>query len=257
VAVEAALPPRPSTTHATPSRNWPWWGAPALTAFWYTAFVVYATWSVFDQVNVVVYPYVSPFFSTWIGFGLIKIPIIGILIPILAVIPLGLRGSCYYYRKSYFRSFFWDPPACAIRELKRGKYRGETRFPWVLNNYHRYFLILSIIVLIFLWVDVVHAFIYHGSFFVGLGSVIMLLNVILLSLYTFTCHSFRYLMGGWVDTFSRTAGGGLWHQTVMLLNRMNPRHGLYAWVSMFSVALTDVYIRLLMAGLFHEPRWIA
>jgi len=26
---------------------------------------------------------------------------------------------------------------------------------------------------------------------------------------------------------------------------------------MFSVALTDVYVRLLMAGIIHEPRWIA
>lgn len=257
MAVEAALPPRPSTTHATPPRNWPWWGAPALTAFWYTAFVVYATWSVFDQVNVVSYPYVSPFFSTWVGFGLIRIPLIGILLPILAIIPLALRGSCYYYRKSYFRSFFWDPPACAIQELKRGRYRGETRFPWVLNNLHRYALLLTVIVMFFLWVDVVRAFIYHGHFFIGLGSVIMLVNVILLSLYTFTCHSFRYLMGGWIDAFSRTRLGNVWHQIVMLLNRMNPRHGVYAWISMFSVGLTDVYIRLLMAGIFHEPRWIA
>src|SRR5207248_1556751 len=132
-----------------------WWIEPALTVVCYSAFVIYASWSVFSGTVVAYQPYVSPFFSTWLGFGLIKVPIIGILIPFLAVIPLGLRGSCYYYRKSYFRSFFWDPPACAIQELKRGRYRGETRFPWVLNNYHRYFLLLSLIVLLFLWVDVV------------------------------------------------------------------------------------------------------
>jgi hypothetical protein len=256
VAVEAALSPRPaSAKEASPGRTW--WIEPALTVASYSAFLIYATWSVFDQVNVVFPPYVSPFFSLWLGFGLIRVPIIGILLPILAVIPLGLRGSCYYYRKSYFRSFFWDPPACAIQELKRGKYRGETRFPWVLNNYHRYFLILSIIVIVFLTVDVVRAFTYHGHFFIGLGSLIMLANVILLSLYTFTCHSFRYLMGGRIDSFSRVRFGRLWHRVVIVLNQLNPRHGFYAWVSMFSVALTDVYVRLLMAGIFHEPRWIA
>ncbi len=256
MAVEAALSPRPaSSREASPARAW--WIAPALTAFWYTAFVVYATWSVFDQVNVTYYPYVSPFFSLWLGFGLFHVPLIGIFIPILAVIPLGLRGSCYYYRKSYFRAFFWDPPACAIRELKRGRYRGETRFPWSINNFHRYFLLLSIVVLFFLWIDVVPAFIYHGHFFIGLGSIIMLVNVILLSAYSFTCHSFRYLMGGWIDAFSKVPGGRIWHEIVMFLNRWNPRHGIFAWVSMFSVALTDVYIRLLMAGIFHEPRWIA
>jgi len=228
VAVEA-LTPRPSTAkEASPGRAW--WIEPALTVVSYSAFVIYATWSVFDQINVTFYPYVSPFFSTWLGVGLIRIPIIAILLPILAVIPLGLRGSCYYYRKSYFRSFFWDPPACAIQELKRGTYRGETRFPWVLNNYHRYFLVLSLI---------------------------MLVNVILLSLYTLTCHSLRYLMGGRIDAFSRVRFGTIWHRIVRLLTWANTRHGLYAWISMFSVALTDVYVRLLMAGIIHEPRWIA
>lgn len=256
MAVEAALSPRPaSAKQASPGRNW--WIEPALTVISYSAFVIYATWSVFDQVNVRFDPYVSPFFSLWLGFGLFHVPIIGIFLPILAVIPLGLRGSCYYYRKSYFRSFFWDPPACAFQELKRGRYRGETRFPWVLNNYHRYFLLLSIVVIVFLWVDVIRAFIYHGHFFIGLGSLILLVNVMLLSLYTFTCHSFRYLMGGRIDAFSRVRFGTLWHRVVIFLNRLNPRHGFYAWVSMFAVALTDVYIRLLMAGVIHEPRWIA
>lgn len=254
--MDAVVPPRPaSAKEASPGRAW--WIEPALTVVAYSAFVIYATWSVFDQFVVSYDPYVSPFYSTWLGFGLFRLPIFAILIPFLAVIPLGLRGTCYYYRKSYFRSFFWDPPACAIQELKRGRYRGETRFPWVLNNYHRYFLILSLIVLVFLWADVVRAFIYHGSFFIGLGSIIMLVNVVLLSAYTLTCHSFRYLMGGRIDAFSRVRFGKAWHEVVMLLNRFNPRHGFLAWVSMFSVAFTDIYIRLLMAGIFHEPRWIA
>jgi hypothetical protein len=255
VAVDAVVPPRPaSAREASPGRAW--WIEPALTVVCYTAFVIYATWSVFSGTIVFVDPYISPFFSTWLGFGLLRIPIIGILIPFLAVIPLGLRGSCYYYRKSYFRSFFWDPPACAIRELKRGRYRGETRFPWVLNNYHRYFMILSLVVIVFLWVDVIRAFSYHGRPFVGLGSLVMLINVILLTLYTITCHSLRYLMGGRIDRFSRVRGGMIWHRITMTLNWLNPAHGAWAWYSMFSVALTDVYIRLLMAGVIHEPRWI-
>jgi len=254
VAVEA-LPPRPSAAKDV-SPGGAWWLEPALTVIAYTAFVVYATWSVFDQVNVVFYPYVSPFFSLWLGFGIFQVPIIGIFIPILAVIPLGLRGTCYYYRKSYFRSFFWDPPACAIQELKRGRYHGETRFPWVMNNYHRYFLLLSLVVIVFLWVDAVRAFTYHGHFFIGLGSLVMLANVILLSLYTFTCHSFRYLMGGRIDSFSRARAGNIWHRVSLALNRLNPLHGSWAWFSMFSVAFTDIYIRLLMAGVIHEPRWI-
>ena len=255
MAVEAVTPSRPSSAkEASPGRAW--WIEPALTVLCYTAFVVYASWSVFSGSVVFFDPYVSPFFSTWLGFGLIRVPIIGLLIPFLAVIPLGLRGTCYYYRKSYFRSFFWDPPACAIQELRRGKYRGETRFPWVLNNYHRYFLVLSLVVLVFLWADVVRAFSYHGHFFIGLGSLVMLTNVLLLSLYSLTCHSFRYLMGGRIDAFSRVRGGLIWQRITMTLNRFNPSHGAFAWYSMFSVALTDVYIRLLMAGVLHDPRLI-
>jgi hypothetical protein len=255
LALEAVKPLRPSSAkEASPGRAW--WIEPALTVVCYTAFVFYASWSVFSGTNVSFDPYVSPFFSTWLGFGLFRVPIIGLLIPFLAVIPLGLRGSCYYYRKSYFRAFFWDPPACAIQELKRGRYRGETRFPWVLNNYHRYFLLLSLVVLLFLWVDVVRAFTFHGHFFIGLGSLVMLVNVVLLTLYSGTCHSLRYLMGGRIDAFSRVRGGLFWQRIMMTLNRMNPSHGAFAWYSMFSVALTDVFIRLLMAGFLHEPRWI-
>ena len=126
----------------------------------------------------------------------------------------------------------------------------------MLNNYHRYFLLLSLVVIVFLWVDVVRAFTYHGHVFIGLGSLVMLVNVILLTLYSGTCHSFRYLMGGRIDAFSRARGGRIWERVTMTLNRLNPSHGAFAWYSMFSVALTDVYIRLLMAGFFHEPRLI-
>ena len=254
MAVEAVTPSRPSSANeASPGRAW--WIEPALTVVCYTAFVVYASWSVFSGTVVFFDPYVSPFFSTWLGFGLIRVPIIGLLIPFLAVIPLGLRGTCYYYRKSYFRSFFWDPPACAIQELKRGKYRGETRFPWVLNNYHRYFLLLSLVVLVFLWADVIRAFSYHGHFFIGLGSLVMLTNVVLLSLYSLTCHSFRYLMGGRIDAFSRVRGGLFWKRITMTLNCFNPSHGAFAWYSMFSVALTDLYVYLLSTGTVTDPRF--
>jgi len=82
VAVEAILPPRPAPAREAPPGR-AWWIEPALTVVAYSAFVIYATWSVFDQVNVTYYPYVSPFFSTWLGFGLIRVPIFAILIPIL------------------------------------------------------------------------------------------------------------------------------------------------------------------------------
>ncbi len=254
MAVDAIPSPRPAPAgEAAPGRTW--WLEPVFTVIAYSTFVVYATWSVFIGTrDFFADPYLSPFYSP--QFGFIRTPI-GLALPVLAVIPLALRVTCYYYRKSYFRSFFWDPPACTVRELCKGRYTGETRFPLVLNNYHRYFLILTIIVVLFLWADVVRAFIFDGSFGIGLGSLVMLANVILLSLYTFSCHSLRHLAGGHLDCYTCVFAGRVRHRLAAGLNRLNPSHGVWAWTSMFSVALTDVYIRLVATGILHEPRWIS
>ena len=48
------------------------------------------------------------------------------------------RLTCYYYRKAYYRSFWLSPPACAVPDGHK-KYTGETRFPLIFQNLHRYF----------------------------------------------------------------------------------------------------------------------
>lgn len=252
MAVDAVQAPAPRPS-ARPAPGRAWWLEPALTVIAYSGFVVYATWAVFNGSRGYFDPYLSPFDSP--SFGGVRFPS-GYLLPVLAAIPLALRATCYYYRKSYYRAFFWDPPACAIAELKRGRYHGETRFPFVLSNLHRYALILTLFVTIVLWIDVIRAFDFGGRFGIGLGTAIMLVNVILLTLYTTTCHSLRYLAGGNVDCYSCVRGGRVRYRIVSLLNRLNPQHGVWAWYSMFSVGLTDVYIRLLQSGALHDPRWI-
>ena len=54
------------------------------------------------------------------------------------VFVLGFRLTCYYYRKAYYRAFWRAPSACAVRE-PHAKYTGETRFPLIAQNVHRYF----------------------------------------------------------------------------------------------------------------------
>jgi len=85
----------------------------------------------------------------------------------------------------------------------------------------------------------------------------MIANVLLLSGYTFGCHALRHLAGGNLDCFSCSASASarfrLWKGVTVL----NIRHDRWAWASLASVAATDIYIRLLMAGLLHDPRWIA
>src|ERR1700682_2573559 len=106
--------------------------------------------------------------------------------------PLSFRATCYYYRKAYYRAFFLDPPACAVSEGNR-KYKGETAFPFILQNLHRYFLYLAIIFLAFLWKDAIQAFFFDGKFGMGVGTLVLCINIILLSTYTLSCHSLRHL----------------------------------------------------------------
>src|SRR5207247_2294228 len=185
----------------------------------------------------------------------LTLPLVGrwwTLSPALLVLwaPLGFRATCYYYRKAYYRAFFWAPPACAVRDLPKA-YAGETRFPFLFQNVHRYFFYLAVIVVLFLWWDALLAFRFPQGVGVGVGTLVMLANILLLSSYTFSCHSCRHVCGGHVDAFSRA---GLRHRLWEAVSRLNERHGAVAWASMISVALTDLYIRLVAMGVLHDIR---
>jgi hypothetical protein len=228
-----------------------WWWEPAFTVVAFSAFVLYSLWEVFTHHVGRYQNYVSPYFSPNIA-GWLNIHWLPAVF--VAWIPLFFRASCYYYRREYYRAFFRDPVACAVRERPR-RYAGETRPPLAWNYLHRFFLYLSIGVVLFLWVDAVEAFDFHGRFGIGLGSLILLIDAVLLSLYTFSCHAFRHLVGGSLDCFSCQGRArrryGLWRR----VSELNRRHGLWAWVSMFWVWGTDLYVRLLITGAIHDVRW--
>ena len=184
MASTPALPRLGST-----ARRDAWWVAPALTAAGLTVFGLYALvvafWGVDYRYENGGASYLSPLVVLWA--------------------PLGLRATCYYYRKAYYRSFFLSPPACSVAGRKG--YSGESRLPLILQNAHRYFLYFAIVVLGFLWYDAVRAFFFRtgdGSLElgVGLGSLVLLANVICLSAFTFGCNSARHLIGGKLDCFT-------------------------------------------------------
>jgi hypothetical protein len=229
-------------------RDKPWWLLPVTTVVVLGGFSLYALWTAFlgpgDNHVSEAGPYLSPFFSPLLFRH-------GPITPALWVLwsPLLFRATCYYYRKAYYRSFFWDPPACAIGEMRHREYKGETRFPLFLNNLHRFFLYAAIIVIVFLWIDAIAALVFNGHLYFGLGTLIMLVNVVLLSLYTFGCHGFRHLVGGGLNCFSRAAGGKARHSLWQGVTVLNVRHAAWAWLSMFSVVITDIYIRLVQTGM--------
>src|SRR5262249_62118471 len=87
---------------------------------------------------------------------------------------LGFRFTCYYYRRAYYRSFWFSPPACAVPE-PRARYTGETRFPLIIQNVHRYFFYVAVLIsLVNTW-DVIRAFrVGDGNFGIRLVTLIML-----------------------------------------------------------------------------------
>jgi len=168
--------------------------------------------------------------------------------------PLGFRGTCYYYRKAYYRAFFADPVACAVGEPRGSGYIGEASFPFVLQNIHRYLIYLAIPILFFLWVDIVRGFIFDGHFGIGLGSFMLLASNTLLTLYTFSCHSIRHLVGGRVDCFSCVVAGGPRHKMWHGQSWLNEHHMGWAWWSLFFVCAADAYVRACSMGLIHDVR---
>ena len=172
--------------------------------------------------------------------------------------PLGLRSTCYYYRKAYYRSFFLAPPSCAVAGAQRRKYAGETRFPWVLNNLHRYTFYAAAIVIGFLWYDFVRSLFYTTlsggtEFGISLGSLIQRVDVVALTGFTFGCNSWRHIIGGRSNCFDcdRVQYSG-WKA----VSKLNLNHKEWAWVSLFTVWGTDVYIWLAASGVFTDPHHI-
>jgi hypothetical protein len=244
---------------ATTLRRDTWWLQPLVTVLVLLGFIVYGIWVVFTDKNYFADPYISPFYSPCLAAKCgdhATAAIFGSwwkLSPALLVLPfpLGFRLTCYYYRKAYYRSFWWAPPACAVRDA-RVRYTGETKFPLILQNIHRYFFYLALpFPIILLW-DGIKGFHFPDGWGMGLGSLILVANAVLLGLYTLSCHSCRHLCGGHVDKFSKApVRFWLWRR----LSVLNSRHMLYAWISLVFVALTDLYVRLVATGAIHDPRF--
>src|SRR5882762_5994979 len=171
-----------------------WWVELLPVVILLGGFGLYATLRAFEGRFYQWGPYLSPFYSPLIdqGHRWWKFS------PALLILagPLGFRTTCYYYRKAYYRAFLLDPPDCAVGELPRRNYRGETAFPFILQNVHRYFFYLAVLFIIFLWYDAFRSFFFDGHFGIGVGTLVLTINVSLLSLYTFSCHSLRHLAGG-------------------------------------------------------------
>jgi len=246
-----------------------WWLQPLLVFLGLSAFVTYATWAAFQGDHYHWGPYLSPFYSPelfgdsphrWFGPRPTWWPSWLVFSPALLILwaPGGFRLTCYYYRGAYYKSFWADPPSCTVGEPRQG-YRGERTFPLILQNGHRVFLYLALAFLVVLAHDVWKALWFEDPttrqavFGVGIGTLVLTLNVVLLGGYTFSCHSLRHLVGGGRDEVSKYP---LCQLAYGCVSRLNGRHMLWAWGSLFWVAFSDVYVRLLSMGLWSDIRLV-
>jgi hypothetical protein len=203
--------------------------------------------------------YLSPLFSPLIVFR--DMP--AWLSPGLLIlwIPIGFRATCYYYRKAYYRFYFADPPGCAVGEpTVHRRFALENAFPFILQNLHRYMLYLAFIPLFFLWIDVFVGFLNPDEATgaaqprIGLGGIVLLVNTVLLTGYSLSCHSLRHLVGGRIDCFSCTAARRVRYTLWQRLTDLNRNHMWWAWTSLITVTFADIYVRALQAGLFTDPQ---
>jgi hypothetical protein len=232
-----------------------WWMGPLGTVVVLSGFIVYATWRAFEGSAYEWRAYLSPFYSPFFDVSWAHARGLGFFTPAMLILPgpASFRFTCYYYRKAYYRAFAWDPPACAVGERSPHRYRGEAGL-LVFQNLHRFAMYVAVVFLLILWKDALQAICGWGDgVHVGIGSLVMLVNVILLSAYTFGCHSFRHLVGGGLNRYS-TGVGAIRHRLWELVTVLNERHMMFAWLSLFSVALTDLYIRLVATGALTDVR---
>jgi hypothetical protein len=241
-----------------------WWVQPLIVFLVLSGFVVYATWAAFQGNHYYLDKggrhYLSPFYSpeilgdsphAWFSRPS-WLPVI--ITPALLILwaPGGFRFTCYYYRGAYYKAFWADPPACTVGEPRKG-YWGERRLPLILQNSHRYFLYLALLFLVFLGWDAIKAFWFGDRVGVGVGSLVLTMNVVLLGGYTLSCHSLRHLVGGRLDQLSSAPAQHKAYDCVSCLNRWHP---VWAWLSLFWVAFSDLYVRLCSMGVWTDLRII-
>jgi len=243
------------------SRRDAWWVSPLAVFLGLSAFIIYSTWAALQGTHYRFGPYLSPFYSpelfgdprfAWFGGKPAWFPTWLPFSPAMLILwaPAGFRLTCYYYRGAYYKAFWADPPNCAVGEPRKS-YLGERSFPLVVQNIHRYFLYLALGFVVLLAHDFWKALWFDGHFGLGVGSLVLMVNVILLGGYTLGCHSLRHLTGGHCDQLGRSPVRSTLFNCVSCLNA---RHMKWAWCSLFWVGFSDFYVRMCSMGVIRDWR---
>lgn len=265
----AARPPQGARAIITAKtlRTDRWWWEPTYTVVGLTLWVAWAVIHTMVIKNYYFvqgagYHYLTPFFSPCVSTACVPdaaefgrwlpnwwfFPYAAVSLPFLLI----FRLTCYYYRRAYYRSYWFSPPACAVPDGHKS-YSGETRFPLIFQNAHRYAFYAAVLIsLVNSW-DAIVSFDGTGGFGFGLGNVILVVNVVLLWTYTLSCHSCRHIVGGRLKHFSQHP---MRYRAWTFVSTLNTRHKELAWITLGTLALTDIYVLALAAGWFSDLRFV-
>ena len=230
-----------------------WWAQPFWMGLALTAALIYTAWRLILfpesihyklEGSTVVSPIFSPNILEWSLFGLNEWEHPSWVNAAILVlwIPFGFRGTCYYMRRVYYRTFFQSPTGCWVDEPDINKkigYGGEKRL-FIFNNLHRYFLYAAMIIIVIKWWDVTHTLHFDTGWGFSCGTFIMATEAFLLTMYVTSCHALRHLAGGsldrWVSGISALRG-----RLFKRISVFNRSHGFWFWTSLGFVFLGDLW----------------
>lgn len=246
-----------------------WWLQPTAIFVGLAIFIAYAVWAAFQGEYYHFGPYLSPFYSpelfgesshSWFGPKPDWWPLWLPYSPSFLIIwaPAGFRLTCYYFRGAYYKGIWADPPACTVGEPRK-VYRGENSFPLILQNIHRYFLYIALVLILLHLKDIWNSLWFEdpatgvASFGIGVGTLVLATDVVLLSCFVFGCHAFRHLIGGRLDCLSCSK---IQYRAYCAAGMFNRRHMFWAWTSLYWVGFADLYVRLCAMGVWSDWRII-
>ena len=248
-----------------------WWKGPTAMAAYLGIMILYSTWRGMMEADFWIFEdfgrsagystmaiesegshVLSPLFSPLIipGQGTFGGPIPEFLwwmspAMFILIFPAGFRGTCYYYRKAYYRAFFQQPTGCAVSK-PWNEYSGETGL-LVVQNLHRYFMYIALAYLPILSYDVWLSVNFHDAadvhyYGASVGTIVLLINVLMLTGYTVGCHAFRHVIGGGSNDWTGTPMNKLKYRMWKVSTKLNEKHKEWALYSLFWVMFTDFYV---------------
>lgn len=244
-----------------------WWATPAAQLTGLVILLGWAAWSAFQGEHVLYLEggrrYLSPFHSPWM------LPAGWPTLLVLAF-PLGFRFVCWLEERARWHAVRAVPAgARADTPEAHGARPG-------LRRLHHVLLALSIVYLASLWNDAGHALLFEdrdGDRVPGiaLGSVVILLGVLTVTLYTAACvladARFRSGASGAAETqgpLAEAAGSvedeavpaGLEEETAPAWDFrawLADHRAHLAWASVIALCLADLYVRMVSMGVFADP----